>query len=278
MIQNYILDYEIDEDTISITILGKMKVEYSNKIQLVFEEFIPKIISYMESIFKLVDYLLKNNQVPVIKLCPLYTVVQISHGNLKHHLNFKFYYEKPYFNVDGNFNPIINKYFVKIFGEQLLSKEYNYNDREYFRNKCKNFYFSYKIFDLFVNQYKFKISISEYPYNHFQPESSNVYFLIKDFNILQLISLNNLVLVLQIRDDNNIYLEFRDKINENIENDMFSSFNNKLIETKIDYKINYEQENKYNKMIIYIDDENDDNKFFKLNEIIKIFISLSKLD
>ena len=278
MIQNYILDYESTEDTISITIFGKMKVEYSNKIQLVFEEFIPRIISYMETIFKLVDYLLKNNSVPEIKLCPLYTYIQIPHENFKHHLDYKFHYEKPYFSVDGNFNPIINKYFVKIFGEQLLSKEYNYSDKEYFRNKCKNFYFSYRIYDLFINQYKFKISVFEYPYNHFQSEASNIYFLIKDFNILQLISLNNLVLVLQIREDNNIYLEFRDKINEDIENDMFSLFNNKLIETKIDYKINYEQENKYKKIIIYIDDGNDDNKFFKLNEIIKIFISLSKLN
>ena len=278
MIQNYILDYESTEDTISITIFGKMKVEYSNKIQLVFEEFIPRIISYMETIFKLVDYLLKNNSVPEIKLCPLYTYIQIPHENFKHHLDYKFHYEKPYFSVDGNFNPIINKYFVKIFGEQLLSKEYNYSDKEYFRNKCNNFYFSYRIYDLFINQYKFKISVFEYPYNHFQSEASNIYFLIKDFNILQLISLNNLVLVLQIREDNNIYLEFRDKINEDIENDMISLFNNKLIETKIDYKINYEPENKYNKIIIYIDDGNDDNKFFKLNEIIKIFISLSKLD
>ena len=278
MIQNYILDYESTEDTISITIFGKMKVEYSNKIQLVFEEFIPRIISYMETIFKLVDYLLKNNSVPEIKLCPLYTYIQIPHENFKHHLDYKFHYEKPYFSVDGNFNPIINKYFVKIFGEQLLSKEYNYSDKEYFRNKCNNFYFSYRIYDLFINQYKFKISVFEYPYNHFQSEASNIYFLIKDFNILQLISLNNLVLVLQIREDNNIYLEFRDKINEDIENDMFSLFNNKLIETKIDYKINYEQENKYKKIIIYIDDGNDDNKFFKLNEIIKIFISLSKLN
>ena len=278
MIQNYILDYESTEDTISITIFGKMKVEYSNKIQLVFEEFIPRIISYMETIFKLVDYLLKNNSVPEIKLCPLYTYIQIPHENFKHHLDYKFHYEKPYFSVDGNFNPIITKYFVKIFGEQLLSKEYNYSDKEYFRNKCNNFYFSYRIYDLFINQYKFKISVFEYPYNHFQSEASNIYFLIKDFNILQLISLNNLVLVLQIREDNNIYLEFRDKINEDIENDMISLFNNKLIETKIDYKINYELENKYNKIIIYIDDGNDDNKFFKLNEIIKIFISLSKLN
>ena len=45
--EHYILDYESTEDTISITIFGKMKVEYSNKIQLVFEEFIPRIISYM---------------------------------------------------------------------------------------------------------------------------------------------------------------------------------------------------------------------------------------
>ena len=278
MIQNYILDYESTEDTISITIFGKMKVEYSNKIQLVFEEFIPRIISYMETIFKLVDYLLKNNSVPEIKLCPLYTYIQIPHENFKHHLDYKFHFEKPFFSVDGNFNPIITKYFVKIFGEQLLSKEYNYSDKEYFRNKCNNFYFSYRIYDLFINQYKFKISVFEYPYNHFQSEASNIYFLIKDFNILQLISLNNLVLVLQIREDNNIYLEFRDKINEDIENDMISLFKNKLIETKIDYKINYEQENKYNKIIIYIDDGNDDNKFFKLNEIIKIFISLSKLN
>ena len=193
MLQNYILDYESTEDTISITIFGKMKVEYSNKIQLVFEEFIPRIISYMETIFKLVDYLLKNNSVPEIKLCPLYTYIQIPHENFKHHLDYKFHYEKPYFSVDGNFNPIINKYFVKIFGEQLLSKEYNYSDKEYFRNKCNNFYFSYRIYDLFINQYKFKISVFEYPYNHFQSETSNVYFLIKDFKILQLISLNNLV-------------------------------------------------------------------------------------
>ena len=99
MIQNYILDYESTEDTISITIFGKMKVEYSNKIQLVFEEFIPRIISYMETIFKLVDYLLKNNSVPEIKLCPLYTYIQIPHENFKHHLDYKFHFEKPFFSA-----------------------------------------------------------------------------------------------------------------------------------------------------------------------------------
>ena len=89
-------------------------------------------------------------------------------------------------------------------------------------------------------------------------------------------TLNNLLLIIQIRDDNNIYLEFHDKINEDIENDLFSIFKNELVKTNIDFKINYEQMNKYNKMIIYVDDEGVDNKFFKVNEIIKIFIVLSK--
>ena len=278
MIQNYILDYEYNEDTITITILGKMKLEYINKIQLIFEDIIPKIFSLMENVFKLVDYLLINNPIPVIKLCPLYTTIQITYGDFKHHLNYKFHNDKQCFTVDGNFNPLINKYFVKIFGEQLLLKEYDNNDKEYFKKKCKNFYFNYKLYDLFINQYKFKISIFEYPYNHFQPEASNIYCIIKDFNILQLVSLNNLVLILQIRDDNNVYLEFRDKINEDIENNMFTLFYNKLIETNLDYKFNHQNENKYNKMIIFIDDENIDNKFNKLNAIIKIFISLSKLN
>ena len=57
---------------------------------------------------------------------------------------------------------------------------------------------------------------------------------------------------------------------------MFSIFKNELVKTNIDFKINYEQMNKYNKMIIYIDDEGVDNKFIKVNEIIKIFIVLSK--
>ena len=47
MLQSIILGYELNEDVISITILGKMKLGYSNKIQMVFKEILPKLIYYM---------------------------------------------------------------------------------------------------------------------------------------------------------------------------------------------------------------------------------------
>jgi len=276
MIQNIIIGYDSSEDAISITILGKMKLEYSNKIRLVFEDLIGKMISFMENIFKLIDRLLKYNHASVLKLCPVYAEIQISYENFKQNLNYKFNYDKPYFSTDGNFNLIIKKFLIKYFGENLILKEQNNNDKDFFINKWKFFYLNYKFYDLFINHYKFKVSVIEYPFNHFQPENSNIYFILKEYNIFQLMTLNNLLLIIQIRDDNNIYLEFHDKINEDIENDLFSIFKNELVKTNIDFKINYEQMNKYNKMIIYVDDEGVDNKFFKVNEIIKIFIVLSK--
>ena len=230
----------------------------------------------MENIFKLIDRLLKYNHASVLKLCPVYAEIQISYENFKQNLNYKFNYDKPYFSTDGNFNLIIKKFLIKYFGENLILKEQNNNDKDFFINKWKFFYLNYKFYDLFINHYKFKVSVIEYPFNHFQPENSNIYFILKEYNIFQLMTLNNLLLIIQIRDDNNIYLEFHDKINEDIENDLFSIFKNELDKNNIDFKINYEQMNKYNKMIIYIDDEGVDNKFIKVNEIIKIFIVLSK--
>ena len=165
MIQNIIIGYDSSEDAISITILGKMKLEYSNKIRLVFEDLIGKMISFMENIFKLIDRLLKYNHASVLKLCPVYAEIQISYENFKQNLNYKFNYDKPYFSTDGNFNLIIKKFLIKYFGENLILKEQNNNDKDFFINKWKFFYLNYKFYDLFINHYKFKVSVIEYPFN-----------------------------------------------------------------------------------------------------------------
>ena len=280
MFQNIILGYEFNEDAISITILGKMKLEYSNKIQIVFLNIVPYIISYIDKIFKLIDYLLINYPSSIIRACPVYMVVQISYGNdFKQHINFKFNSERDKFLIlDGNFNSIFNKYYMKNFADEIISDKFDYNDKEYFRKKIKNLFYNYKINDLFINNYKFKISINEYPFNHFNQENSKIYCMIKDFNVINLIALNKIILSVQIRNDNSFYLEFRDKINEDLGNDIYSSFLQKLRDTNVEYKLNIEQKSNYNKVIILIDDETDDIKFSKLDMIIKIIISLSNIN
>ena len=115
----------------------------------------------------------------------------------------------------------------------------------------------------------------EYPFNHFIPENSNIYCIFKDFNVINLMSLNNMILTIQVRNDNNIYLEFRDKINIEVENNKYSLFVQNL-KNNNDYRMNVEQNIGYNKVTILIEDESIDIKFKKFDEIIKIFILLSK--
>ena len=276
MLQSIILGYELNEDAISITILGKMKLGYSNKIQIVFKEILPKLIYYMNSMFKLIDYLLINEPTPVMRICPIFINLQIKYGNaFRQHLHYKFYLEKePYFTVDGNFNSLFNKAFLNTFGEEIILKQYDYNNKDYFQKKSKNFFINYQIFDLLINIHKFKVSMIEYSFNHFIPENSNIYCIFKDFNVINLMSLNNMILTVQVRNDNNIYLEFRDKINIEIESNKLSLFLQNL-KNNDDYKINVEQNIGYNKVTILLEDENIDMKIKKFNEIIKIFILLS---
>ena len=279
MLQSIILGYDLNEDAISITILGKIKLGYFNKMQFVFLEILPKIIHYMNSIFKLIDYLLINEPTPVIRICPIFMVLQVKFENFKQNLNYRFSLDKePYFIVDGNFNQVFNKAFLTVFGEEIVSKNYDYNDKEYLQKKSKNFYINYQIFELLINGYKFKISIIEYAFNHFIPDSSNIYCIFKDFNVIDLMSLNNMVLTLQVRNDNNIYLEFRDKNNIDIESNKYDLFNQYLKNCKFEYNINHELGKGYNKVIILINDENFDIKLQKFNEIIKIFILLSNMN
>ena len=277
MLQSIILGYELNEDAISITILGKMKLGYSNKIQIIFEEILPKLIYYMNSIFKLVDYLLINEPAPIIRICPIFMVLQIKYESFQKNLNYKFNLDKePYFIVDGNFSSLFYKAFLITFGEEMVLKHYDYNNRKYLQQKSKNFFINYQIFDLLINKYKFKISMIEYPFNHFIPENSNIYCIFKDFNVFNLMSLNNMLLTVQIRNDNNIYLEFRDKNNTDLESNKYPLFNQYLNNCKFEYNIKHEQNKGYNKVIILINDENVDIKFQKFNEIINIFIILSK--
>ena len=268
MLQSIILGYELNEDAISITILGKMKLGYSNKIQIVFEEILPKLIYYMNSIFKLVDYLLINEPAPIIRICPIFMVLQIKYESFQKNLNYKFNLDKePYFIVDGNFSSLFYKAFLITFGEEMVLKHYDYNNRKYLQQKSKNFFINYQIFDLLINKYKFKISMIEYPFNHFIPENSNIYCIFKDFNVFNLMSLNNMLLTVQIRNDNNIYLEFRDKNNTDLESNKYPLFNQYLNNCKFEYNIKHEQNKGYNKVIILINDENVDIKFQKFNEI-----------
>ena len=85
-------------------------------------------------------------------------------------------------------------------------------------------------------------------------------------------------LSLQIRNDNSIYMEFRDKINLDIENNMYSLFFQKIKETNLEFKMNFEKKNGYNNIFILLDEDNDEDKFSKFDKIINIIISLSKIN
>ena len=277
MIQNIILGYELDEDAISITILEKLKIGYFNKVQIIFDNFIPKCLQYMDNVFKFVDYLLINDPAPDIRICPIFTILKIVRGNFIQHLNIKFYYEKEsnlYFYVDGNFNSVF-QHFVKKFGEEMILKDYDYNNKKYYENMAKNFFISYRIFDSLINIHKFKISMIEYPFNHMVNDNSNIYLILKDFNIIHLMTLNNLILSLQIISDNRLYVEFRDNVNSNQGNNKFYEFR-KYFQDNNRYTFYIEQKSGYNKIIILIDDKNEEDILSKLDGIINIFISLSK--
>lgn len=290
MLHYYIFGYDYKDDFISIIVLSKLNIGYINIIQFVFEACVQRIISFMDNIFKLIDYLFKNNIFPDISLCPLLLVLQIKYIdsirniNFHKHINFKITDKEPYFTTEGNFNNIFNS-FVKEFGNEIITGEYDYNNTEFYMNKSKYFYLIYSIYDLFLNEFKFKYSLLLYPYNHFRQNNSNIYFLNKDYGVLELIDNNNgILLLVQITPDNNILIEFRLNSNINIDgnihnnriNNNINIFNGEIRRLNFNYNI-IEQNEKIVNIIIDDKDNNEKKSLIeKIKEIVNIFVKLSK--
>lgn len=293
MFQYYIFGYDYKEDFISIIILSKLKIGYINIIEIVFESFIPRIISYMVKIFNLIDYLAKNEPMPLMIACPLFLTLEINYNDIYHKINFKKHInfkiidkdKDKSFSPDGNYNTIFI-HCVKEFGNELMTSKYDYNDKQYFLNISKLFYLNYSIYELFINEYKFKYSLLIYPYNHFEQNIKyNIYFINKDFNVLELMAVNNNIsLTTQIRKDNSLFLEFRDnshlEINDNNNQHKRSNctrFFEKMRNIKFQYNIKGPNENN-DKVIIEINDtnKNEISLIEKLRQIVNIFVDLSK--
>jgi len=291
MFQYYIFGYDYKEDFITIIILSKLKIGYLNIIQMVFETFIPRIISYMNNIFKLIDNLSKGAQHPIMTACPLFLTLQINYCdefrniNFKKHINFKITEKEPYYTAEGNYTNVFN-IFIKDFGNEIIACNNNdYNNNTFFINKSKYFYLGYSIYNLFLNEFGFKFSLLLYPYNHFKENNENIYFLNKDFNVLELISLNNILLTVQIRNDNSLFLEFRDNTNIDINgnnngiNYYIDNFYGEINKFNFNYNITPSNEIT-NKITIIIDDKDENEKISlieKLKKIVKIFVGLSKI-
>jgi len=281
MLQQYIIGYDYKEDYISLIILSKLKIGYFNIIKYVFETILIKIITYMNKICKLIDYLTRNEPAPLMNACPMFLILQIKSVNsFTKHINFKFIDKDPFFVSEGNFNNVFNG-FVKDFGNELMSNEYDYNNKKYYFNKAKFFNLGFSLYDLLVNEYQFKMSLIVYPYNHFKTNNPNIYFIAKDFDVLELIALNNILLTIQIRNDNSLYLEFVDNSNfedSNMINRIYlNSFNTEM--GKLDF--NYQITNTNNSVAKIIINDSDGleniNLIQKLKSIINIFINLSKI-
>ena len=165
----------------------------------------------------------------------------------------------------------------------MMIGQNDYNNKDFMINKTKYFYLAYSIYDLFLNIYGFKFSLINYPYNHFKQNNCNIYFLNKDFNLLELFSLNGSLLIVQVKPDNSLYIEFRYNINVDISGNnsnnrgnYLDSFIGEIKKKNFNYNIFGRD---YNKVIIIIDD-NDNSESIglieKLKNIVNIFISFSK--
>ena len=291
MLQDYILGYDYKEDFISIIILSKIKIGYVNIIELVFDTLLKRIISFMNSIFKLIDYLSQNVKCPVMTACPLLLSLQIEYIdnfrniNFKKHINFKIIDREPFYFTEGNYNNIFSN-FVKEIGNEFINSEHDYNNKDYFIKKSKYFYLNYSMYDLFLNEFKFKYSLLTFPFNSFLHNNCNIYFMNKDFNILELISLKGIILAIQITPENKLFLEFRGNtiidINGNNKNDEVNYlyyFNNE-IRKKINFRYDIIEQNDNKKTTsIIIGDDNDNNESIsiinKLRAIVNIFVDLS---
>ena len=289
MFQYYIFGYDYKEDFISIIILSKLKIGYMDIIQMVFEVYLPKLLKYMNSIFKLIDYLSINNNPPVMTACPLFLTLQLRYVDkfrnidFQKHINFKIIDKEPFYAADGNFNSVFVS-FVKDFGNEIMMGQYDHNNKDFLKNKIKYFYLAYNIYDLFLNEFNFKFSLVNYPYNHFKQNSSNIYFFNKDFNFLELFSLSGTLLVIQIRHDNSLFIEFKNNINLGIDgSNIINGDNNLQIFVgeinKFHFNLKKEIDTDSGEMKIIIDD-NDNEKISlidKLKKIVNIFVKISNL-
>ena len=67
----------------------------------------------MDKIFKLVDYLLNNEPIPEMRLCPIYFTLQLKYqDSFKQHINIRFQNDKVFYIIDGNYNPIFINFFL----------------------------------------------------------------------------------------------------------------------------------------------------------------------
>ena len=215
--------------------------------------------------------------------CPLLLTLFIKyvdlqkHISFKNHINIKFTDKDPFFSAEGNFNSIFMS-FVKDFGNDLINTNYDYNNKTFFMKKSKYFYLSYGIYELFLNEFEFKFSLLNYPYNHFKQNSSHIYFLNKDFNVLELISLKKLILTVQITNNNGLYIEFIDKSNSGNNGGNIGNFIGQI--RQLHFNLDLEtKENINNKFSVSIGDNNENNSISlieKLKYIVQIFINLSK--
>jgi hypothetical protein len=284
MPQQYIVGYDYKEDYISIIILTKLKIGYFSILKNVFETILLRMITYMNKAFKLIDYLTKNEPAPLIMACPLLLTLQIKIQNsFSKHINIKFIDKDPFFISEGNFTNVFN-IFVKDFGYELMSNEFDYNNKKYYLNKAKFFKLGFDLYDLLVNKHKFKMSLILYPYNHFKADNQdiqNIYFMVKDFDVLELISLNSILLTIQIKTENSLYLEFVDNSNvddSNMVNRIYlNSFNTEI--GNLDNEIIDQIMNTNNNKVSIIIKESEGYRSIKLIEklkkIINIFIRLS---
>lgn len=285
MVQQYIIGYDYKEDYISIIILSKLKIGYFCILKNVFETILFKIITYMTKTFKLIDYLKNNDPAPQMMVCPILLTLQIKtdYSFIKH-INFKFMDKDPFFISEGNFNNVFN-IFVKDFGCELMCNEFDYNNKRYYLSKAKFFKLGFMLYDLLMNKYQFKMSLIVYPYNHFKPNNQsiqNIYFMIKDFDVLELISLNNILLTIQIKNENSLYLEFVDNSiadDSNMINRIYlNSFNAEIgrLEDNIIDQIMNTSNNKASIIIKESAGNQSIDLIQKLEKIINIFKELSK--
>ena len=290
----YILGYNFEEDYITILYLSKLNPFCSNNLQKLFELYVPKLILYLESIIKFLDFCAINEPIPILIGCPIFIMVKLIYNPPKflnnfeparifeRYLIYKIQLDKEqYFSVEGNMK-IFSYHYLKEIASSFFVSEFNKCDKYFIKEKAKTLYLVYQIYEMYSTKFNISTLLSQrFSINDNNIVNNKVFFLVNEFNVLELILLNKFVLRTQITPENDLYLEFRDNscvINNNYQ--YLNFFIKKLNEMGIDYKKVDNNSERKNYINILLDEENEEmyNSLLlvRLRKIIEIIEFLAK--
>ena len=286
----YVLGYNYEEDYITLVYLSKLNPLYSSSVQKLFEIYIPRIILYLESTIKFLDFCKINEPIPILIGCPIFMMINFTYDppmpinnfeptkTFKKYIIFKIQLDKDqFFNFENNMGNIFSSHYLKDFATLFFVSDLNSKDKNLIKVITKKLFLAYNIFEMYSKKFNVSTLLSQrYNINDISNCNNKVFFIMNEFNVFELILVGKFMLSTQITPENILFLEFRDCSGSY---QYLKSFLKKLKDLNIDFKEIQNLSDRENFINLFLDEENEEeynSVLVRLRRIIEIIEFLAK--